>query len=511
MAIDTGIGDFRSGFLRFCPFGSNPTPEDCKTVIVAQMLATGTATPGQIVEVYSLEQAATLFGYGSIAYDALKYAFMIDRRKSVFVIPVSDAAGAVAAVWDMNVTGPATESGSINIEIFGTLYTVPVVAGDADTTIAANIASVIGADQELPFTVSVSGNTVSFTAKNGGTVGNFFQYVLNPYVGQKTPAGVGISTVQATVGAGDPVLTTSDIEGATGGCCYDCFALTWQDEGSIQAFISYLNDETGTWSCQSTLCFGHLFHAKSENDAAAIATYADAYNDQERTIIPHKIGYKYAPWQLVVSWSRRTCIAACFDPSRPVVRDNGALTGMMDHGNCGSIWTVAEKEALLDAGVAVWDVSNQRTNVGSTLWIENNITNWKYNAFGQPDRTWQQVATRFQVRQLISDLRAHIETRFPSVALVSNGVPIPPGRKAVSPNHVEMAIRGFLRQYRGILIDDATDLSGVVRVERDTEGKPCGYGDPNRLNVLLDVDFTNQLLRMAFGVNVIIEGKCPTA
>ena len=506
--MDTGIGDFRNGFLRFCLHGNNTTPAACKTLIVAQKLSTGSATAGEIIEVFSVDDAIAKFGAGSIAAETCRVAFQLESLKSVFVWPLADATGAVQAVYDIGVSGPATESGTIHIQIFGTDYSIPVVSGDTANTIAAALQGVLAADANLPYVATVSTNTVTLTARNGGTVGNYLQIIENPYIGQKFPAGVSFSVAQTTPGATDPVISTSDIADATGGCCYECFALTWQDETAIQAFVTYLDDETGTWACGSDMCFGELFHAKTGADGGAIATYAGASNDQERVIVPHKSGYKFAPWQLVTAVARRTCINACADPSRPVVRDNGMLTGFHDAGHCGGIWTRAEKEAMVKAGVLAWDVSNQTTTAGSVLWIENNVTNYKTNATGRPDQTWQQVATRFQVRALVLEMQAWAEANFPSVALVKNGVSIPAGRKAVNPNMVEVALRGFLRQYNGILIDDADNLEGKVTVKRNTDGQPCGHGDPNRLDVYLDIDFANQLLRMAFGVNIVIEGNC---
>jgi len=511
MPLETGIDEYRSGFVRLCLFGSNVKPDECRMLLVGQMLSTGTATPLTVTPVYSGQEAEQQFGAGSYLAEAVKIALQNRPDRAVYCLPVQDVPGA-APQWDLTITGPATGSGTLAFSIWGHDFAVPVNNGDTDATIATAVAAAVNADTSLPFTASASGGTVSFTARHTGANADEFSIVFNPYFGQQLPDGVSVAYSQVVSTPAEPVITSAQIEAALGNCCYDCIGILYQEPTTIANFARYLDDETGTWACNGDQCFGHMFHHYSDTSAANIVSYGNATNDPQRTIIPHLTGYRWPGFAFTAAWAARTCIGACVDPSRPVVRDNGLLVPLEDAGECAGIWTRAEKEALVRAGVAVWDVSNQRTQSTSLIWIENNVTNYKTNAFGQADETWQQVGYRYAAARLARELRAWFEANWSSHALVSDGTTIPPGKKAVSPAVLETALKAFLRGYGGIIIEDAGGLDGKVLVERDTEGKPCGLGDSNRVNVLINADLINYLLRVAIGINVSIERKnCTTA
>lgn len=511
MPIETGIGEFRSGFVRMCLFGSNVLKDECKLLLVGQMLSTGTATPLIVVPVTSAQDAETLFGAGSYLAEAVRVALANRPEGTVYCLPVMDVSGS-APRWDMTVSGPATAAGMLAFAIWGHDYAVPVNAGDDASTIASNVAAAVNADTSLPFTAAASGGTVSFTAKHVGRNADEFAIVFNPRFGQRLPDGVSVTYSQAVSNPSEPVITSAQINDALGNCCYDCIGILYQEPTTIANFARYLDDETGTWACGGDQCFGHIYHHRSESSVADIVAYGNGTNDPQRTIIPHITGYKWPGYMLTAAWAARTCATLCEDPSRPAVRDNGYLLPLDDTGACSGVWSRADKEALIDAGVAVWDVSNQRTQTTSWLWIENNITNYKFNDFGQPDETWQQVGYRYAAARLAKDLRAWFEANWSSHALVSDGTTIPVGKKAVSPAVLETALKAWLRGYGGYIIEDADGLDGKVIVERDTEGKPCGWGDANRVNVLIHADLINYLLRAAIGINVQIERKnCTTA
>lgn len=505
--LATGIGQYGVGFQRFCidPSG-NTEPESCRHRTIAQMIPAGTATPGVTYKVYDTATANALFGAGSVAATAVFIHLCQCPDEPLYVTPLNDGAGAVKATFTTTITGPATESGTLSFYVWPRNYTVNVTDGDTATTIATAIAAVLNADPEYRYVAVAAAGVVTHTAKNGGTVGNNLVIVVNPLFGQVTPAGVTVTTAAVTPGSG--VFAAGAISAVLDECCYDCYSTPFYDPVALEELATYLDDETGTWSCSNITCFGHNFNAQPFSSVGVAVAYGDALNDPARTVVPVIDGFPIPPWVFSVAWAARNCCSICRDPGRPIVRDNGFLSCLNYGSACKGVFTRAEKTSLDDSGLAIWDVSNVIGTNDTTLWIENNTTTYKRDAIGRPDKTWKQVETRYLISVFIKELASFYNTNYSSVALVNNGVAIPEGRKAVSANIVNAGLKSFIRSFSGILVDQDDALDDVVRVQRNTDGQPNCYGDPNRLDVIIKLDTVNQLLRIATNVNVRLQSNC---
>jgi phage tail sheath gpL-like len=509
MGLDTGIGQFRSGFTRYCvdPTGNTDRPQ-CAHRIIAQKLASGTATSGQTYTVYDSVTAKTLFGAGSIAAIMAAIHFCIAPDSPVYVTPIDDPSGSVAATFTWTVAGPATAGGSINFNIWPRSYSVNVVAGDSATAIATAIAAIVNGDADSRFSASSALGVVTFTAKNKGTVGNHFVPVVSPLFGQSLPAGVTLTLASGTAGSG--AVPAGTISALLDECCYTCYSLGVYDPAPIAEFGTYFSPLTGTWSCGNMTCLGHLFVAKPYASVGAFIAEVETFNRESLTLINSPSSLWIPPFAVSSAWAARNCVGACEDPARPVVRDNGLLSCLTLGSVCKGLFTRAEKEAMYAAGGAYFEVSNTSGFADTVLWIEANITTYKKDALGRPDKTWTEVATRHTVSLFLTELDRFYKDNYLSVGLVNNGTPIPVGRKAVNANIVKAGLEGWARQFLGILIDSDSDLDGVFRVARNTDGQPNCYGDPNRLDVKVKLDVVNQLLRIATNVNVLLQTNCQT-
>lgn len=507
MALDTGIGQYGIGFQRFCidPSG-NTEPETCRHRTIAQMLSTGTATAGQTYTVYDTATANVLFGAGSPAAIAVAVHLYQCPDEPLYVTPIADPNGAVKATFTTTIGGPATSDGSVNIYVWPKYYSVNVTNGETATAIAAALIAVLNADPDYRYVATAAAGVITHTAKNAGTIGNHLVVVNNPLFGQTFPTGVTVTTVAVTPGSG--VIPAGVVAALLDECCYDCYSTPFYDPIPLAEMATYLDSDTGTWSCANITCFGHNFNAQPFSSVGTAVAYGQALNDAARTVIPVITGFPIPPFALAVAWAARNCCQICSDPGRPIVRDNGLLIGLRFGSKCRGVFTRAEKTALDDAGLAIWDVSNTTGFNDTTLWIENNTTTYKRDLVGRPDKTWKQVETRYLMATFIKELASFYNTNYSSVSLVNNGVVIPEGRKAVSANIVNAGIKGFMRSFTGILVDQDNDLDGVVKVQRNTDGQPNCYGDPNRLDILIKLDTVNQLLRMATNVNVRLQTNC---
>lgn len=501
------LSDATGNFLTWCPSGFLPLPDLCRPLYVAPMLPDmvgrpGAAEPGQSYRVYSVQQAVSLFGRGSVGALMAREHFASCSSLPLFMTPLPQPTGSVSAVWRMAISGPATGSGTISLTILDMLIRLGVIVGTTATGIANGLVSAINANADLPFTAAVDNEDVLLTAKNPGPVGNWFGAKLSPNFGDTLPQGVGISISQQEVGAGifnpGPAIPVM-------ACPWDCIAIGTEDEAVVEAFRQMVEQN---WQCgaQGDFRAGHVFHSRTDTPGQ-IAAYAWERNNPEETVIPTPIGYKYPGFMLAAAITSRFCCEACTDPSRPVQFDNGVMGSLYDSVECGSIWTTEENRAFDQAGVLIWDVNAARGVRDSRLVIKEPLTTYKYNQrTGQRDGAWTRVESRYQATYFIRNLGNWYRQNFYSTGLVNDGTPIPVGRRAVSPRIMQAAIISWARGQLGITADtDASSLERMIRVVRTNTPDNC---DPNRVSVMIDLDLVNQLARIATSIAVTPERSC---
>jgi len=378
-----------------------------------------------------------------------------------------------------------------------------VIVGATAASIATALAGQLQKWVDLPYDVTVATSTVTLTAKNKGPVGSWFVPMWNPNFGDQFPPGVTAVAATTTPGSGvidiDPALPVFM-------CTWDCIALGVEDEIAANTIIQIVRQN---WRCgvQGDFKAGHLFHSRTDT-AGQIATYARNRNNPEECIFPVRTGYKYPGYLFVAAMTSRVCCTACFDPSRPVQYDNGDLGCLYDSSQCYYIWTMAEKRAFYDAGVVNWDVANTRGVRDTQLVIEEPLTSYKYEGHtGAPDGAWQRVESRYTTAKFVRDLGSWYRRNYASTSLVSDGVRIPQGKRATSPRLMQASILAWMRGAEVGWTIEATSgqLERMVKVERTNQPNNC---DPNRVNVLLDLDLVNQLARIATTIDVSPEFAC---
>lgn len=498
----------RGNFLTWCISGFLPTAGLCRPLYVGQMLPGMTGdvgVPGQFYVIYSANEAREKFGAGSVAALMAIQHFCTCPELPLYVAPLADpATGAVAAEHTITIGGPATASGILSMGIMDYPVAVSVIVGATADSIAIALAAEINKLLDLPFTAAAVAGVVTLTAKNKGLVGNWFTAVLNPDFGDQLPAGVTVTIANGTV-AGAGVLDVSPAVAAMS-CPWDCVALGTEEENAVDIFLQIIRQQ---WLCgvQGDFRGGHLFHSKTDS-AGTIAAYGRDRNNPEECVIPVRTGYKYAGYQFAAAMASRVCCTACHDPARPVQYDNGVLGCLYDSAQCATVWSADEKKAFFDAGIVNWDVAFTRGVRQTALWIEEPLTTYKFNPkTGAPDGAWQRVESRYTVVKFTRELGYWYKANYSSVALVNNGTRIPQGRRAISPRILQASILAWLRSSQvGITVDaDDAELERMVRVQRTNTPDNC---DPNRVNVLIDLDLVNQLARIATSIDVSPEFAC---
>ena len=172
-------------------------------MLIGQKLTGGTATVEEIIDVFSPEQASTFFGAGSQLHLMVKSVFENQNTMRVQCIPLADAVGAAQAEDTITITGTPTENGTLHFHIAGEYIPVGVLKTDTATTIADKITAKITEEVDLPVDCANVAGVATLTAKNGGTVGNDIDILIN-WLGAEnnhfTPAGLTVAYYLSRLG-----------------------------------------------------------------------------------------------------------------------------------------------------------------------------------------------------------------------------------------------------------------------------------------------------------------------
>lgn len=493
----------RGNFLTWCISGYMPTQGLCRPLYFGQMIDGAEGEVGQHYVVYSANEARRIAGSGSILANMAIQHFCACPELPLYIAPIEDPTGGVAAAHTLTITGPATNNGVLSVAILDEVYQVGVTTGATADSIATALNAQFLKNADLPYTSAALAGVITLTAKNAGEEGNWFTPIFNPNFGDEYPAGVTVAVANSVPGVGvvdiDPAVPAMN-------CPWDCIALGTEDEVAVNTMVQLVRQN---WACgvQGDFKGGHLFHSRTDT-AGQIASYGRDRNNPEEVVIPVRSGYKYPGYIMAAATTSRVCCTACTDPSRPVQYDNGVLGCMFDSAECASVWTSEEKKAFYDAGIMNWDVANARGIRSTALWIEEPLTTYKYDPMtGAPDGAWQRVESRYTVAKFVRDLGFWYRRNYSSVSLMSDGTRIPQGKRAITPRVLQASILAWLRQTQLGFTAEATSgqLEKMVRVERTNTPNNC---DPSRVNVMIDLDLVNQLARIATSIDASPEFSC---
>jgi len=96
---------------------------------------------------------------------------------------------------------------------------------------------------------------------------------------------------------------------------------------------------------------------------------------------------------------------------------------------------LASRFALVDRNTLLYDgVSTYNVGTDGTIRIENLITGYRTNSFGQADNSYLQVETMFLLMAVLRRLKSVVTTKFARMKLAQNGARFAAGASIVTPN-----------------------------------------------------------------------------
>jgi phage tail sheath gpL-like len=451
--------------------------QNLRTLIIGQKLAAGVGVPNVPMLVSRSDQAKQLAGIGSIAAAMHKVYRDNDTTGEVWLLLLDDPVAGVAAQNTLTFTGPATESGTLNLYVAGKKIQIAVIAADTATAVATAVAAAINADTSLPVTAASALGVVTTTARHKGLLGNDIKFQLNYRGlagGESTPAGLAMVVAQSVAGTGTPVL--ADALSAMGDEEYDFIIQPYTDSTSLDAFKTLMNDTTGRWAYNRQI-YGHVYSAKSDA-FSDLVTLGLARNDQHMTIAGYEEGVPNACWEYAAAYGARNAVFIAADPARPT--QTGELIGILP-ADSADRFIKTERGSLLNSGIATSYYG------GAAVRIERAITTYQENTFNQPDPSYLDSETLHTLAQVIRRLRASITQKYSRHKLADDGTRFGAGQAIVTPavirgelmsEYAEMELQG--------LVENARAFAANLIVERNAD-------DPNRLDVLYPPDLVNQL------------------
>lgn len=450
--------------------GSSPIPR--RLVIFGQMLASGTWTAGQAVQILSDDQARAGGGIGSMIARSIIFARKNRPDIDLWAVPLADVGTGAAAAGSLAFTGTATEAGAIYLLLGGQPLEVPVASGATAATIAAAAKALIAADAELPVTDgTISGGTLPVTYKHKGLVGNGVDMQVNYQVDQKLPAGISLVITQLTGGTSNP-----DIMDA-----FDAIP----DDGFINVMHPW-SDSTNLTAEETEMA--RRFNAMVDKRGLAITGFVDTagntltHGATRNSALGITVGIGEMPttmYEFVAGVAAQNVGEA--HPARP--RTGLVVAGALPP-KATQRWDQATRNSMLKAGIATYRVAP-----GNVVEIETLCTRYQKNSLGQPDVAWwaaNTVETAIHVTQrfanrIATDYPRHMAADDGAEAKVDAGVPI------ATPSMVLASAKDEnFKMEREAVVENAELMNDQMRAERHAT-------DVNRFNLILPPDFVNQL------------------
>lgn len=464
-------------FVEFDNSMANTATATQRTLIIGQMLDAFSSKNAVPERISSPTQAAELFGRGSMLHTQAAAYFSNDIAGEVWVLPFADTKSQTAATGTLKIVNAANTTGVISLYLGGHRVQVAVVATDTIEEISTALVTAINRNGDIPVVAQSELDTITLTAKNKGSHGNGIDIRLNyrgKMGGEETPSGFEMTVIPMAGGNGSPDLL--DGLANLNDRSFDFIVNPFTDTTSLDTLKTFLSDKGGRWAWDQQL-YGHSFSAVS-GSYGQLAEFGEACNDQHASLLgvtesPTPIYAWSAAYTGAIAQSLRN------DPGRPL--QTLTVGGVLPPDATKQL-TLIERNNLLHSGISTCTFDDD-----GTVRIENIITTYQKNAYGDNDDSYLQVETLFLLMFVSRYMRTQVTSKFARMKLVSDGTRFAPGSAIVTPNIIraELIAQYKYLEFNGYVQDSKAFTEGL-KVERNSQ-------NPNRVDVLWAGTLINQL------------------
>jgi phage tail sheath gpL-like len=327
--------------------GARPTASTAlEVLLVGQMVASATVAANVPMKLLREDDGALYFGAGSMLDVACRAAFAANPFVLLSGVGVTDAGTKASAT--LTFVGNAASSTVYRVRVAGVEYAIDVTVGDTPTIMATNLAAKVNADKACPVTASNAAGVVTFTADNGGTVGNGIVLAVGTSGaltgGFDAPASQVVTTAtlsSAKLSGGTGAVSLTSALAACTGKRYHKIALLLDDAVSGGAAKTHTDSEG-----DAEHNHGELYVQGYNGPLSGATTIALAQN-ASRGVLAAINGSE--TWTVVIA----AAFAAAWSRSeRPTLPLNGiVLNGVLPPTTDSLRWSRTETRTLLDNGV----------------------------------------------------------------------------------------------------------------------------------------------------------------
>lgn len=450
-----------------------------RAVIVAQRTSAGTAAAGSFNRIFSVDQAKELAGVGSQAADMVDI-FNANNANIQLDLVLLDDSG-TAAKKTITVTGPATDSGTLNIYIGGRRIIVPVSVGDTADEIATAIDAEINLQTDLIMSSTVVTNVVTLTARNAGEWTQVIPIQVNPRTRarggtEQNPAGTSFAIANTVTGSGNPSVSVAIA--ALPDKVINFFAMPYTDAANLTLWETEIERRNDANVQKEGFGFGAKF-----GTVGSLVTFGNTQNARFHTIIDAGVGTFNVEHHYTAAYAGRASRISSNDPAVPWQFEQlvGIIPDFAEDQR-----DIDDENDLLFNGVAASRVSE----CGSKLFILREITNFQLNTLGQPDVSFLDSQTPLTIQFIRQSLIAHLSSKFgKGFKLADDGAQLSKDStaKVVTPS----IVRAEVILWADLLIQDAIienidQFIADLVVVRSTS-------DVNRVDIFLPPDLVNQM------------------
>lgn len=470
--------------------------------IVLQGFKQSSGTMAFSTPVYAASQEAVdqLAGSKSMLRDMFRVARANAPAQEIWIQAVDDD-GLTAGTWTMTVGSVPTIGGTLTFDVAGERMTLAVAAGATAANVATAIAGAVNGYFDeltratLPVTATAATNVVTLTAIHKGAImGDLDIYLAPEVAGNIAPSLITVAA--GTAAAGNPNLSSA--LAALGDQAFDGVVSPFSDATNLGRYATTMSDTSGRWAW-SRQSFGHVWTVMTDT-LANLVTAGLTLNDRHITVLGRiaASGDATPAWAWLAGYAARQFTWLSDGATGNVSRNmTGLAIERVRPPRDKSRWALYEnRNTLLKSGISTWDV-----NAAGQVTVDKTITTMRLNALGQPDTSFRDVQSLYQVMYMIRQFRADFSYEHGQKALADRN----PGNNAAisTPRDIKAtAIRTAIELERKGVLEDADGFANRVVVVRDTDNR-------NRVNVLAPIDRVNALDILA--VNATFYSQYPGA
>jgi phage tail sheath gpL-like len=378
-----------------------------KVLLVGQMATGATASALVRKPITRDTDAPAFFGAGSPLAQMVAAFRKVNRISELWAIGVADAAGAVAAVRTITVTGAPTDSGTLALYIGGKRLPIGVSSIDTVTTIATAIAAAINEETSLLFTATSAVGVVTLTAKAKGTCGSAVDIRLNYYDDETTPAGISVAVGQTTAGATDP--TVQGVFDLVTNEWFTDFPIQWSDSANM----ALVDAEMARRYDAMAKLDAHTYVGLSATYAAG-TTWSSSRNSPFVSALPAKASPN-APWEWAAVMAAVATRYLTDDPARQL---GSLVLGGLKAPKPEDCYTEEEQNLLLNKGLSTFD----RLDDG-TVTVNRIVTTYQKTSAGVDDEAWLDIMVPKTMSRIRYDWNTFVTSQYPRAKLVQDESP----------------------------------------------------------------------------------------